>query len=94
MLELGPYSGQGHEMVGIRAAEVVDELICIGELAMWIAQAARQSGLPAKKITMLDNTQEAIDFLLPRLSAKDIVLVKGSRGMRMDRIVAGLEERS
>ncbi len=94
MLELGPYARQGHEMVGIRAAEVVDELVCVGELAMWIASSARQSGLPARKITMLNNVQEAIDFLKPRLTSQDIVLVKGSRGMRMERIVSSLEERS
>ncbi len=94
MLELGPYAVRGHEMVGIRAAEVVDELVCVGELAMWIANAAHQSGLSSEKITIVDNVQEAIGFLEPRLLAQDIVLVKGSRGMRMERIVAGLEARS
>jgi UDP-N-acetylmuramoyl-tripeptide--D-alanyl-D-alanine ligase len=94
MLELGAYARRGHEMVGIRASEVVDELICVGELAMWIAQAAGQSGLSSKKIQMVDDVQAAIAFLRPRLTAQDIVLVKGSRGMRMERIVAGLEEHS
>jgi UDP-N-acetylmuramoyl-tripeptide--D-alanyl-D-alanine ligase len=94
MLELGRYARQGHEMVGIRAAEVVDELVCVGELAMWIASAARDSGLSPKKIIMVNNSQEAVEFLRSRLTGQDIVLVKGSRGMRMERIVAGLEEAS
>jgi UDP-N-acetylmuramoyl-tripeptide--D-alanyl-D-alanine ligase len=94
MLELGPYERRGHEMVGVRAAEVVDELVTVGELAAIIAAAARQAGLPAEAITVLEDTPQAIALLQDRLTAQDVVLVKGSRGMRMDRIVAALESRS
>lgn len=93
MLELGPYERRGHEMVGVRAAEVVDELVTVGELGAIIAAAARQAGLPAEAITVLEGTPQAIAFLQDRLTAQDVVLVKGSRGMRMDRIVAALEFR-
>jgi len=41
----------------------------------------------------LENTQKAVEFLKPRLEKDDVVLVKGSHGMRMDRIVAALEHR-
>jgi UDP-N-acetylmuramoyl-tripeptide--D-alanyl-D-alanine ligase len=41
----------------------------------------------------LEDSQQAIEFLKGRLKAKDVVLVKGSHGMRMDRIVAALEFR-
>jgi len=91
MLELGPYERQGHEMVGVRAAEVVNELITVGERARMIAEAARQAGLEARAITVLDDSQQAIAYLRPRLKEKDVVLIKGSRGMRMERIVAALE---
>ncbi|HSQ26085.1 MAG TPA: UDP-N-acetylmuramoyl-tripeptide--D-alanyl-D-alanine ligase [Anaerolineales bacterium] len=93
MLELGPYEKRGHEMVGVRAAEVVDELIVVGELAHMIASAAETSGLPAQAITELENTQAAINFLKNRLQADDVVLVKGSHGMQMERIVSALELR-
>lgn len=93
MLELGPYEKRGHEMVGVRAAEVVDELIVVGELAHMIASAAKASGLPAQVITELDDTQAAINFLKNKLQADDVVLVKGSHGMQMDRIVSALELR-
>lgn len=93
MLELGPYEKRGHEMVGARAAEVVDELICMGELSQMIAGAALQAGLSAGAIIQLDGTQQVVDYLQDRLDGKDVVLVKGSRGMRMDRIVAALEAR-
>jgi len=91
MLELGQYEQRGHEMVGIRAAEVVDELVTIGERARMIAQAALDEGLPAGRITILDQAEQAIQYLQPVLRADDVVLVKGSNMMRMDRIVSALE---
>ena len=91
MLELGIYEKHGHEMVGARVAEVADELVAIGERARVIAESARLSGLSPQAITVLDNTEAAVDFLKDRLGEKDAVLIKGSHGMRMDRIVAALE---
>jgi UDP-N-acetylmuramoyl-tripeptide--D-alanyl-D-alanine ligase len=79
-------------MVGVRAAEVVDELITVGERALIIAQSARKAGLPDHAIIELSDGQQASDYLRDRLEAKDVVLVKGSHGMRMDRIVTELEE--
>jgi UDP-N-acetylmuramoyl-tripeptide--D-alanyl-D-alanine ligase len=93
MLELGQYERQGHEMVGYRAAEVVDELICVGERAHIIAEAARSSGLKVDQVKEFDQNQYVIEYLLSHLSGNDVVLVKGSRGIRMDRIVAALEFR-
>jgi len=92
MLELGQYEWRGHEMVGVRAAEVADELITVGERAKLIASAALRAGLREDKVTQLADSQQAIDYLLPRLKSDDVVLVKGSRGMRMDYIVAALEQ--
>ena len=44
MLELGQYERQGHEMVGLRAAEVAERLIAVGERAAMIVQAPRRGG--------------------------------------------------
>lgn len=93
MLELGQYEWRGHEMVGIRAAEVVDMLITIGERGRMIAAAACRAGLPASVITELETPQQAIELLRERLQAGDVVLVKGSRGMHMEQIVSALEYR-
>lgn len=93
MLELGPYERRGHEMVGVRAAEVATELVTVGELARIIAYSACRAGLLPQLVTTLSNSQEAIDFLKKRLGPNDVVLVKGSHGMRMDQIVAALEGR-
>jgi UDP-N-acetylmuramoyl-tripeptide--D-alanyl-D-alanine ligase len=91
MLELGQYEQRGHEMVGIRAAEVVDELVTLGERGRIIAQAAMEAGLPTNKITILDQVEQVIKYLKPELKPDDVVLVKGSNMMRMDSIVSALE---
>jgi UDP-N-acetylmuramoyl-tripeptide--D-alanyl-D-alanine ligase len=91
MLELGQYERQGHEMVGVRAAEVCSELITIGEKGKMIAESALDSGLSSRKIYSFEQTPEVIDFLRSHLNEGDIVLIKGSHGLRMDRIVSALE---
>ena len=91
MLELGQYEKQGHEMVGVRAAEVADTLITIGTLGHMIANSARWAGMKSGKIIEFENTDEAILHLRKSLTDKDVVLVKGSHGIRMDRIVTALE---
>ena len=91
MLELGPYERQGHEIVGVRAAEVADALITVGALGHMIAEAARWAGMRSGKIIEFENTDEVISHLQKSLTEKDVVLVKGSHGIRMDRIVSALE---
>jgi UDP-N-acetylmuramoyl-tripeptide--D-alanyl-D-alanine ligase len=91
MLELGPYEKQGHEIVGVRAAEITDILITVGALGHLIAAAARRAGMNSARIWEFENTDEAISHLRKSLTDKDVVLVKGSHGIRMDRIVAALE---
>ncbi len=93
MLELGPYEERGHEMVGVRAAEVVNELVTVGKRSKLIASAARQAGLNPGRIIEFEDSEQAAEFLAKHLTAKDVVLVKGSHGMYMDRIVTALEFR-
>lgn len=91
MLELGQYERQGHEMVGIRAAEVADEIITIGPRARAIAQAARDAGFPPDSVREVESTNDAIAMMETELTQDDVVLIKGSHGMRMDVIVPSLE---
>ncbi len=91
MLELGQYEQRGHEMVGIRAAEIVDELITLGERGKMIADAALEAGLPADKVIMFDEAEQVIQYLVPKVKPEDVVLIKGSNLMRMDSIVSALE---
>ena len=91
MLELGKYETQGHEMVGMRAASVADMLLTLGERAHIIARAARQAGMDAKKVLEFEDAADVIVWLEENLTENDSLLLKGSRGLRMDRIVSALE---
>ena len=94
MLELGPYEKQGHEMVGLRAARVVDYLLTLGPRAHIIAEAARRAGMQKNHIFEFEEMNPIVDWLDHNLSSDDAALIKGSHGLRMDRIVADLETRS
>jgi UDP-N-acetylmuramoyl-tripeptide--D-alanyl-D-alanine ligase len=91
MLELGQYEQSGHEMVGVRAADVCSELITIGERGRLIAAAALSAGMGEWSVKWLEGVPEAIEYLRNHLREGDVVLVKGSHSLRMDRIVSALE---
>ncbi|MCW5876648.1 MAG: UDP-N-acetylmuramoyl-tripeptide--D-alanyl-D-alanine ligase [Anaerolineales bacterium] len=93
MLELGPYEAQGHQMVGALAAEVADVLVTVGPRARTIAEAAAAGGLDAAAIRQFETSEEALSELRGLLSPGDVVLVKGSRALKMETIVPQLEER-
>ncbi len=88
MLELGAFEEEGHRQVGRRAAETVDQLIVLGERARLIGQEAQAQGL--KQVFFASSIQEVISRLKPALTSGQAVLVKGSRGMAMEKIVVEL----
>ncbi|HUG34945.1 MAG TPA: UDP-N-acetylmuramoyl-tripeptide--D-alanyl-D-alanine ligase [Anaerolineales bacterium] len=94
MLELGPYERGGHEMVGLRAGQVAGVLLTLGERAHTIAEAARRAGMKKSSILEFDELEPLMEWLGTNLSKNDVVLIKGSRGLRMDRITNLLEVRS
>ncbi len=87
MLELGYLEEEGHRQVGRRAAEVARLLITVGRRARWMGEEAIASGLPADKVVMVEDAVTAVATLEELIEEKDVVLVKGSLGMRMDQIV-------
>ena len=94
MLELGQYERQSHQMIGMRAAQVADVLLTLGQRAHLYAEAARRAGSKARQVIEFAESDEVIHWLQENLSEADVVLVKGSHGVRMDRIVAALEQAS
>lgn len=94
MLELGPYERGGHEMVGLRAAQVAGTLLTLGERARIIAEAARKAGMKKSSVVEFDTLEPLVDWLNANLSKDDVVLIKGSHGLRMERITNALEMRS
>jgi UDP-N-acetylmuramoyl-tripeptide--D-alanyl-D-alanine ligase len=93
MLELGQYERQGHEMVGLRSAQVADTLLTLGPRGHMIAEAARRSGMRRSSIFEFEELDQIVNWLNENLSKNDSVLIKGSHGLRMDRIVNALETR-
>ncbi len=88
MLELGALAADAHREVGALAARSADVLVGVGELAAIAVHEARRSGL-AEAHAALD-TAEALVLLRRLLRRGDVVLVKGSRALRMEEIVDAL----
>ncbi len=91
MLELGPYEIEGHQQVGLRVAKVAEQLITVGVRAHTIAASARTAGLSPENIREFETSQEAAAYLQDRFSQGDTILVKGSRGVHMEKIIDALE---
>jgi UDP-N-acetylmuramoyl-tripeptide--D-alanyl-D-alanine ligase len=91
MAELGDQEDEGHRRVGCRAADTVDKLITVGPRSHLIAEEARACGLSPEAITQVETNDQAIAHLRKIIQHGDIVLVKGSRSMAMEEIVAALQ---
>ena len=90
MRELGEYEQEGHQLVGIRAAEVANIIIAVGALGKLIGDAARAEGLA--QVHYAQSNGEAIEKIQQVAQEGDIVLIKGSRGAVMEEIVQALAE--
>ena len=89
MLELGDHAIRLHEECGRSAAAAdLDRLVVVGDAAARaLAEAATASGMPADRVTWTASSAAAVDVILPWLEPGDLVLVKGSRGIRTDAVV-------
>jgi len=90
MLELGDYEEAGHLKVGCRVASVAQELIAVGNLAPLLARGAELCGLEPTHIHIAPDAGAAITLLCEILQPHDVILIKGSRAMKMESIVAAL----
>ena len=91
MGELGADEYQLHVEVGKVAANArLDLLVCVGSLANGIAQGALDARMDAGKVVSFEDVSSAEDYLRGVLDAGDLVLVKASRFMGMERIVRGI----
>ena len=91
MLELGPDGPLLHEQAG-RGAAFLDGLILVGELARSIGRGARAAGLGAGALHEAASCEDAAEIALAQVKEGDVILVKGSRGMHLERAVARLVE--
>jgi UDP-N-acetylmuramoyl-tripeptide--D-alanyl-D-alanine ligase len=89
MLELGPITETEHREMGRAvAASGAEEFVGLGRAARWAVEAAREAGLAESHPA--ETFEDTVAHLLKRLAPGDAVLVKGSRGMRMERVVDAL----
>jgi UDP-N-acetylmuramoyl-tripeptide--D-alanyl-D-alanine ligase len=86
MSELGEESERGHREVGETAAALgIDELLAVGAAGAEIAHAAQKAGL--EKSSAVDSPEEAAQHLSETAAPGDLILVKGSRSARMERVL-------
>ncbi|WP_456385149.1 UDP-N-acetylmuramoyl-L-alanyl-D-glutamate--2,6-diaminopimelate ligase [Desulfolithobacter sp.] len=99
MLELGPGARQAHHEVGLRVAELgFDLLVVTGQFADTVAEGARTGGMDPAQVQVFADTDTMAGWLhalviCGRLTGEDWILVKGSRGMRMEQVIKGLKDR-
>ncbi len=94
MLELGEYTEEAHRRLGKRAAEFsVDLLLAMGEKAPVVVESAVRQGLSPQRARVVESHAEASSILRETAREGDWILVKGSRGMAMEKVVSGLREK-
>jgi UDP-N-acetylmuramoyl-tripeptide--D-alanyl-D-alanine ligase len=87
MLELGILTEEAHRSVGKKVIGIFDLLFIVGERAKFISDEALKNGFPVDKIFEYCQSQDAALPLQNILKSNDIILVKGSHAMQMEKIV-------
>jgi len=98
IFELGQYARAEHRTTGEQLTGAVDYLIAVGDQARYYIEGAIRSGMPAENIYYFDADvenpteletakQDAANLLKKEVRETDLVLLKGSRGMRMETIL-------
>ncbi len=94
MLELGVFAAEMHHRIGEEVASAgIDLFLPVGGLAKAAAAGALSGGMRPESVVHLGDADEAIRAVPELLREGDVVLVKGSRGMALERLVAKLADR-
>lgn len=91
MLELGTLTEEAHRRIGRKAAEFgVDVLLGVGPRSQFLCEEAVRAGLSEDRVFHLHTSEEAGHFLQERIRSGDVILIKGSQGIRMEKVVKEL----
>jgi UDP-N-acetylmuramoyl-tripeptide--D-alanyl-D-alanine ligase len=90
MLELGKFTEEAHAEVGKQAAHVVKHLVTVGVRAKGIAESAFMHGMKADNVAQFTDSREAGKALANIIGEGDLILVKGSQGIRLEKTVEEL----
>ncbi len=94
MLELGKKSEEFHTYFGRYVSrKPIDLLVTMGPYSKGTAESAKKSGMNATCVVHFDNCPAVLEFLKNAIKDGDVLLVKGSRSMQMEKIVAFLKDR-
>jgi len=95
MRELGDTTARYHTEIGELAAKLgMDHLYCVGSAACLIGSAAKSAGMPAARITTFADAAGAAAVIPAQLDDGDLLLLKGSRAMRLEKIAHAIAQRS
>lgn len=92
MLELGKHTEEAHEEIGSIAKDNADILVVVGPRAQFIKNGAVKAGMIEENIFEFNDSVSAGEFLQTFVELGDLVLVKGSQGIRMERTVEAILE--
>ena len=94
MLEMGPRSAEVHHDFAKNFAKYgVDQLYVTGDFALSVEKGAISGGLQKDQVTILEKKMDAVEKILSNFRAGDILLVKASRGMKLEEVVEQIEQR-
>ena len=94
MRELGLAGEASHKMIGKRVAQIGAKcMLCVGEFADAYAVGAMEAGADHASIfcCLADELEKGVQWLQDRLGPGDVCLIKGSRGVRLERVITLLE---
>jgi len=94
MKELGQSSERYHREIGqyIATAKAFDQVVCVGPDAGWIAESAIAAGFSAENIARFDNAHSASTAIPPTLREGDLVLLKGSRSVHLEKVAKAITQ--
>lgn len=90
MLELGRYTVDEHKKMGERASKSANILVTVGIRSRYAAEAALIDGMSEGKVFQFDDSLEAGMFMKDLIKEGDVILIKGSQGVRMEKCVEEL----
>ena len=86
MMELGRFEKNEHRVSGEIVGEFTDFLLTVGRRAKFIAEGARNSGFPKEKIYEFEDSDSAGEFLKNFIRKGDLILIKGSQSLRLEKV--------
>lgn len=92
MLELGDESESAHRDAGRLAATCVEKLYLYGDMASVAAEGALEAGMQDSEVIVADSHDSIIAAIIKDHTDGDMILIKGSRGMKMDLVAAALRD--